>query len=215
MISQNIAEMNTETSDTSPQAATGSSRIIIWLIALSLGILFVPLYLVSSAIQEQTEPLRHQLATLEAQLTATPAPNAEEERLRAELLTLNQQIRALEVVTTELAASQINWPEIMAVIADYDPALMQITELTQTESQLSLSGRANVESVVTAYADFLRDSEYFTHVAVQSLRLMTLPTATPVRRGEPTPAPVEPVNSRVVEFVVVITLRMGSDGQPG
>ena len=102
----------------------------------------------------------------------------------------------------------------MTDIAAYDSTLMQLTELAQSESanQVSISGTAQNESVVTGYANNLRASNYFTDVSVQSLNVKILPTATPVRGSDVTPAPVEPSTTRVVEFVVVLTLRTGSDG---
>ena len=151
MISPNLADLEEpQPQETPPQGSTGASRIILWLVALSLGILFMPLYLVSNTIKENTGPLSDDLATLEALLTATPAPNPTEERLRSDLLSLSEQIRALGVVNTDLETNHIDWPGVMADIAGYDSTIIQLTELTQSESanQVSISGTAKNEPIV-------------------------------------------------------------------
>ncbi|MAS34932.1 MAG: hypothetical protein CL610_13060 [Anaerolineaceae bacterium] len=217
MISQNAIDFDSQPDGTEeqPENTGGSSRLVLWLVMFSLGILFLPLYLISTTIQESVIPLESELATLEAQLTATPAPDPAEEALRAELLSLNQQVRALEVVQGELETNHTNWPAIMAVIAGYDQNVMRLTALKQTDIHVTLNGAAQNESVVTAYADDLRASAYFDSVKVQSLNLRILPTATPPKGNASDGATAAQTNStgleREVEFTILMTLGTSSN----
>ena len=220
MIAQNAVELEPQGEAAEEPTSGGPSRFMLWLVAFSLGFLLLPLYLISTTIQENIAPLQDQVATLEIQLSSTPAPNPEEETLSTELLNLSQQISALEAVQAELEANHINWPGVMAQIAAYDQNVIRLTELTQTDVHISLNGAAQDESVVSAYADSLRASDLFDSVAVQSLNLHILPTATPAptataapdaeATASDQPAPTQAAK-REVQFTILITLRTGGD----
>ncbi|MBZ0301535.1 MAG: hypothetical protein K8J31_17445 [Anaerolineae bacterium] len=219
MISQNAAELEAQSEpvEEQEQESSGSSRLLLWLIAFSLGILFLPLYLISTTIQENTLPLADELATLETQVAATAAPNPTEEALRMELLALNQQVNVLETVRDDLETNHIAWPAVMAVIADYDQGILRVSELMQVDTHVTVKGEANNEGAITSYADHLRESPYVENVAVQSLNLRILPTATPPPPADsetPTEVPAASTPNRVVDFTILIMLRTGSDAQP-
>jgi Tfp pilus assembly protein PilN len=214
VISENMMPMEPEVeSNPEEEESTGSSKLLLWLVALSLGVLFVPLYLVSTTIQENIAPLEDEMATIQAQLDSTPAPDPTEEALKSQFLSLQDQVRSLGVMADELVANQINWPAVMASIASYDPAQMKVTKLAQTDVHIALTGLANDEGVVSDYAQHMRDSGYFVRVDVQSITLKTLPTATPVPQSDASATPeAQTTNSRAVEFTLMIEMKTGSDG---
>ncbi|MBI5671455.1 MAG: PilN domain-containing protein [Chloroflexi bacterium] len=205
--------------DTAPeQAAPGrSSRLILWLILVSLGILFLTLFLVSTTIKQDIPALETRLAEVQETLASTPPVPPEQQTLTANLLDLRGQEQVLESVRDNLTAQHINWPAAMAAIASYDPAQMSVTGLTQTDSQVIINGQANDEAVVIAYADSLRQSEQFNQVTVQSITLQTLPTSTPAPTPTlattpdpaiptlPPPTPSPPV--KVAAFVILVELK--------
>lgn len=202
-----------ETED-SPQASPkrGGSRIVLWLIVLSLGILFLPLFLLSTALKENNLTLETQLATLEVSLTATPEPNPTEQALTDQLLQLRQDTKALETLSDELGTRHINWPGTIAIIGSYDQEQITLTGLTQTDNLITLSGQADNETAIMTYVESLRASEQFTSVVVQAISLKMLPTATPIPSTDATADHLDFTTTdgpSVAEFMLVLGLKQG------
>lgn len=192
------------------ESSGGSSRLILWLIIAGLGILFVPLYLVSATLKESKAPLETELADIQATLTVTPQPDPEEQALRDNLLQLRSQAGELETLYTDLSANHVDWPAAMAVIANYDPSQMALTGLTQAEQLVTLTGRANDETIVMAYADMLRDSARFGEVKVQSITLVALPTPTPLPTQVAGTIPEGVAPGNIAEFTLTVQLMASS-----
>jgi len=190
----------------SPPRRSRVGRLILWLIVLSLGVLFVPLYLLATAIDETNAGLQHDISTQQAWLDAGPPASLNEQTLQATLSAALAQLSALEPVRARLESSRIDWPEVAASLSNYHDDYMIVLGLTQADRLLTLRGRAWNEQTVLDYARRLEESGYFAMVTVQSLAANVVPTAAPAR-GTPTPAPAAPDRVRYVEFILTVELK--------
>ncbi|MFW5691010.1 MAG: PilN domain-containing protein [Chloroflexota bacterium] len=187
-----------------PKAGGGGLRIVLYLLMLTLGILFVPLYLASVTIEDETQALEQELLDLQATLAVTPSIPADEAELRDMLLDLRRESSALQAAATQMSAAHIDWPTIMAALASYDPARMDLTRIEQTGNGLLLNGSAEDEPLVLAYAALLEQFPEFGTVTVQAITLNAVASGD----GDPNVAKVnaegEPIQP--VEFVILIDL---------
>jgi Tfp pilus assembly protein PilN len=187
-------------------AQSGSlSRIILWLIVLCLSIAFVSLFLIASAIQKENIALSSELAEQEITLSATPIIPEDEQTARGSLLTVQQQANSLETLHNDLDEAYINLPDVMLSLSDYDLTRMRLTGMTQVGYQITLTGQAINEQVITAYLEQLRASDYFEVVEIHSITRRDLEEN---KRNQTTPA------VQVAEFTITGQLTAGnsSDG---
>jgi Tfp pilus assembly protein PilN len=191
--------LNAET-EQSPASST-SSRLVIWLVILSSMLLLLPLYLISTTIQQDIDDLELELAGLKATLAYTPPAPPEEQALRETLSQTRNLLNQLDPLGVQLAASHINWPQTIAVIGSYDENLVELTAITQAENRITINGRANNETAVIGYSEILQESGLFTRVIVQSINMRDMPGPTPTDRLMPTPTP-----TRVAEFTILVEL---------
>jgi Tfp pilus assembly protein PilN len=199
-----------------------SSRIIPWLVVMSMVIVFGTLFMVSNTIRQQQPELQAELDTISATLAVTPAPQPEEEALSGELLRVMEHSAALEPIRDQLVAGRIDWPVTMNAINNYNGAVMQITGLSQSGRQIIILGRSTDESTAMGYAQHLRDSGLFGAVTVQSITLQ-LPTPVPTATPNPllTPEAFAPVATEAApntyaDFAIVVELKTDTaDEQPG
>lgn len=187
-----------EQSSTPPKPRS-FSRWIAWMIVLSLLLLLAALNVMSLTVRDLQLPLEAELSRAEAVLSNTPAPDPNEDALVSTLVHLRSQIAALEPMRTELALKHLDWPTTMQYVANFDPAVMTIRSVSQNEGVITVSGDAQDEAVVIAYADALKNSGQFSRVTVQSLVLRAIPTPTPADSAVPAN-----VSSYIVEFIVVM-----------
>lgn len=157
---------------TEQKPPSNNSRLVLWLLVLSLSGFFVPLYLFSVTIEERTLALATEEVDLQATLIATPAPDPLEETLRSEFIDLQNQINTLSSLNQTLDITHIDWPHIMFAIGRYNPAQLNINSLSQAGRVITLTGQANLESVVLAYVETLKENGPFETVLVQSIQLV-------------------------------------------
>jgi Tfp pilus assembly protein PilN len=179
-----------------------SSRLMLWLVVLSAGILFVPLYMVSTTLKQERANLEITLTQMQGTLGITPTAAPQLVVLKKTLFDALGQIPTLEPIQATLIAGHVDWPNVMARIANYDFTEISLSGLTQAGNQVSLTGRAKDQNAVIAYADMLKGSALFQAVTVQGINLKTLPTATPSNTTEPTAAP-----DHYAEFSLLIELK--------
>jgi len=181
-------------------------RVILWLVALSLGVLFLPIHLLGSAIDEQNARLQGDIGTQEARLALGPPASLDEKELQTTLSAALEQLSVLQPARTHLESNRIDWPGVAASLSNYHDDYMVVLGLTQTDQLLTVQGRAWSEQVVLDYARRLEESGHFATVTVQSLSGNIVPTETP-GRGTPTPAPEAPSRIRYVEFTLTAELK--------
>jgi hypothetical protein len=197
---------------------TVSRRVILWLVVASLAGLYLPGYLIFSAIRDQNLSLQGELAQIQGTLEGDQPLNPTVQALQDSLEQARDQLNAVQSVRSTLATSHINWPVTMAAIGSYDQSQMMLVGVTQTDNRIVLTGQADDESVVTTYTRRLEQSNLFSRVIVQSMTLNRVPTPTPVSTtpgtGQ-TPTPLaggETVlnpdfRSTFVEFVIMVELK--------
>ena len=150
MIDPQYAEVTEEEAPQAEPPAGRSSSIIIWLIVFSMAVLFLPLYLITTTLQEGIPQLEAELATLEAEIAITATTDPREIEMRGTLSALRADITALSAQNEALWAAHINWPAVIAHIADHDPSQLSITQLTQVERRIALSGHPAQQTGFTA-----------------------------------------------------------------
>lgn len=156
---------------TEQKSTSNNSRLVLWLLVLSLSGFFVPLYLISVTIEERTLAMATEEADLQATLIATPAPDPQEETLRSEFIDLQNLINTLANLNQTLDTAHIDWPYVMSAVGRYNPAQLNINSLSQTERVITLTGQATLESVVLAYVETLKETGPFETVLIESIQL--------------------------------------------
>lgn len=194
-----------DTTDEQPRRSR-VGRLILWLVVLSLGVLFLPLYLLGASIEEENARLRNDIATQQARLDQGPPASRDEQSLQATLSAALAHLSAIQPASRSLVSDRVDWPGVAASLSNYHDDYMVVLGLTQTGRMLTLQGRAWNEQTVLDYARRLEESGYFSTVTVQSLSGNVVATPTPAR-GTPTPEPATPGRIRYVEFVLVAELK--------
>lgn len=160
------------------------SRLAIWLVALALAAMFVPVYLVSGSLEEATIPLEQQAEALAMTLTAPPVVPEEEQQLTDRLLAARGQLSSIQEIPVTLAAQHLDWPSITQALLNYDANSIRLTSFTHDSIVLTLIGSATAESEAIRYAEMLESSGLFLRVSVQSIVLNPPPTPTPAPTGQ-------------------------------
>ena len=181
------------------------SGLIMWLIALGVAALFLPIYLVSQSISEALIPLQAEAEALQATLTAPPQVPEEEERLTAQLLNMRSQLNDLREAPATIAAGHTDWPAIMGALLQYDANSIRLNSFSHEGAPLILVGNAVAESAVIEYANALEDTGLFTRVSVQSIVLNPPPTATPAPTAEQSQASTG-IQELTMPFVFTLSL---------
>lgn len=158
-----------EEETTEKSAASGNTRLVLWLIVVSMTFLVIPVFLAGGVIQEERLLLERQLAGLQAELDQPPPVNPEVERLESELLSLRNAASELESLRTTLQAGNVDWSLIMRIFIEYDPHRMALTTITNTGQRITMNGQAMNETDLMAYVDILQESGLFTQVILQSI----------------------------------------------
>ncbi len=188
---------------TEQKSTSNNSRLVLWLLVLSLSGFFVPLYLISVTIEERTLAMATEEADLQATLIATPAPDPLEETLRSEFIDLQNLINTLASLNQTLDTAHINWPYVMSAVGRYNPAQLNINSLSQTERVITLTGQATLESIVLAYVETLKETGPFETVLIESIHL-----ASPAADQEDAD---EVQAQQPVGFTLVIELKASTD----
>ena len=187
-----------------PQKSSNINRLVLWLLVLSLSGFFVPLYLVSTTIEERTLAMATEVADLQATLVATLTPDPLEEELRSEFIDLQNQISTLASLNQSLDTINIDWPIVMSVVGRYNPIQLNITSLSQADKIVTLTGQATLESIVLGYVETLKESGTFEAVLIQSIELVPPAARQDDTSGAQAPHPP-------VEFILIIELRASAD----
>ncbi|MBI4785564.1 MAG: PilN domain-containing protein [Chloroflexi bacterium] len=165
------------------------ATIALWLIAISMVVFFVPLFLISSLVGENVKGLQGDLNLIRVSLTNVPTPPPEARNLLNALSQSQAQTNQINRTSATLAAGRADWPAVMTALGNYNPDELTIATLARADNRITLTGRAVREQVVTTYVRSLEQSGLFTRVTLQSLQLIATPVVTPTisRPGSTTP----------------------------
>lgn len=192
------------------EAPNASSKLIVWLVVISFSLLFLPLYLMSTTIQQDNESLTVTLESVYLSLTATPVPNVEEVALRDKYIKLQNSVIELENLNTSLEAAHIGWPQIMSQINGYDGYRIKLSSITQSGYQIVIIGEANDETDVNTYVEKLRLSELFNSVSIRAVMLKSIQPTPTSKTSAAKNAPAGDLTAsaiKYVEFTLMIDIR--------
>jgi len=182
--------------------------IILGLVVIGLATLILPLYLVSVTIRGEITRLEADLLPIQVTLTRISAPAPEVRELMNTLAQVQESVSEIEEVSRPIVADRTDWLAIMAAISNYNPAQLALTSLTHADNLITLNGRAVDESTVVAYARALEESDLFSRVVVQSIKIIATPFATPTGTEE---APLTPAVTIIPTVTPTPTLKPGDE----
>lgn len=168
------------------------------LLALSLLILWFALYLISASVQNDIVRSEANLAAAETQIQRlqTPAP-----AVLTALATVTHTVALADNLATARPPAGTNWPAVVAMLNQYNPAALTLTALVQVDQRLTLTGQAANDGSVVDYVHTLEQTTLFSDVVLESIVLQT-----------PTPAPTQvattPTAGTVTAVNFVITLQL-------
>lgn len=193
---------------------------VLGFVLVALLLLLVAFWLVDRSIQEDIRTAEATVSTLQTELRQlqTPAPP-----MLALMSTLTTTRSLAEQIRLAVPTSGVNWPQVIEALARYDTARVMVTSLTEANRQITITGQAFNDEAVVAYAQAIEDSNLFTTVVVQSIRVIPAPTATPLPTGSPTPGapsaaasaapstevtipPLLATATTLAEFVIIVEL---------
>lgn len=177
------------------------TQIVLWLVVLALGIVLIPLMLISSWVRNDVARLETELMSVQNAVSVASNPSQEVVKLNDDIANINQLITLMQTVTVP---SGLSWPQIVGAVAQYDASTIELDSLTQNENKVQIAGRALNNDAVVLYQQNLFVTGVFKDVIV--LSMSTLPT-------KPTPVPSEDGTSEVaagpfgnVEFVIDLVI---------
>jgi Tfp pilus assembly protein PilN len=192
MASQNSFDLDSLPEQPQPRKLPRGT-IVLWLVAVSGVILLAPLYLASATIRSDITRLEADLQAAHEALTGEETPEPEVQELMNDLAQVQGSVDEIEGAYSGVAAGHANWPAIIAAIGNYNPSQLALTSITQSDSQITLNGRAINDATVIAYSRALEESNLFSRVVVQSVRSVATPFASPTSTAvEPSATPLTP-----------------------
>lgn len=171
------------------------TRLILWLVVMSMSFLFVSMTLVTSSVQERNATLQAELTSLEEQVAVTPEPDPQEEALTEQLSQVRSQVNILNTVGNTLTSGYVDWRGAAAQISAYDGTQIAMTGLVQTDNRLVITGRAKDEHSVIDYVHHLETYPNFERIIVQSISLKT------ITENE--------IEYKLAEFSIMVELQVG------
>lgn len=178
------------------------TQIVLWLLVLALGVVLIPLMLITGWVRNDVTRLETELLAVQSALSDATTPSEEVMRLTADVARIDQLVSSMQTVTLP---SGVNWPQVVGVAGRYDATTIQITSLTQTNNRIQIAGRATSNDAVVRYQQLLLDAGLFDDVVVLSMSTIP-PTPTPVVTNEEAAAAPVDVPFGNVEFVMDIVL---------
>jgi Tfp pilus assembly protein PilN len=184
------------------------TTMFLWLVATSLLVFFLPLYLFSVSVNQDTQGVDSDLGFIRTSLTQVPTPAPAVQRILTPLAQAQGEINQINAVYPTIAVPRPNWPAAMTAIGNYDPNQITITSITRTINSLMITGQAKNDGDVTAYAHSLEQSNAFSRVVFQSIHAITITsTATLTRTVSPSVTNTT-INSPTLEFVIGTDLKV-------
>lgn len=184
------------------------TTIILWLVVVGMMFFFLPLYVVSATVREDTRNLEADLSSMRLLLTTVPTARPEIQRVLTPLAQTQAQINQLKVVHPTLIAPRPDLPIVMTAIGKYNPNDIMLTSLTLENNRITLNGRAAHDEHGIGYVHTLEQSNLFTRVMLQSMQ-MTAPITSTLAL---TPAPKRATEagsppSMPMRFIIILELK--------
>src|SRR5687767_10880058 len=100
------------------------TQVVLWLIVLALGVVLIPLMLITGWVRNDVARLADDLLTVQSALSDATTPSEEVVKLSADVARIDQLITSIQTVTIP---SGVNWPQVVDAALRYDPAAIEIT----------------------------------------------------------------------------------------
>jgi Tfp pilus assembly protein PilN len=172
-------------------------QVVLWLVVLALGVVLIPLMLITNWVRNDVARLETEILSVRTAISSTTTLSAEAVKLTGDIAAVDQLTASILSVTVP---SGVNWPLVMNAAAQYDPAAIEITSLTQAVDKIQIAGRATSNDAVVRYQQTLLDSVVFKDVVVVSMSAVPPPPLPATDEGEEA-APVDlPFGN--VEFII-------------
>lgn len=142
------------------------TQVVLWLVVLALAVVLIPLMLISGWVRNDVARLENELLAVQSALNTATTPSGEVARIRDEIARIDQLVSTMQTVTV---SSGLNWPMITGAVVEYDPAVIELTSLTQTGKKVQITGRATNNDAVVRYQQALLKAGAFDDVVVISL----------------------------------------------
>lgn len=152
-----------------PEGQKNNSRLILWLLILSLAGFSVPLLLVGTTLQEDLVTMNSDVAVQQTTLEASLPENPERQQLLTQLNQVKTDTNVLDSLYTSLVEGSINWSEILSGLGVYEAGQLIITGIEQDNTHLIVTGQALEETAIMNYAIKLRENPIFNAVTVQTI----------------------------------------------
>lgn len=152
-----------------PEGQPNNSRLILWLLILSLAGLSLPLLLVGTTLQEDLVTMNAEITVQQTTLEASLPENPERQQLLTQLNQVKTDFNVLNSLYTSLVDNSINWSELMSALGVYEAGQLILTGIEQNEAHLIVTGQALEETAIMNYAIKLRENPIFNTVTVQTI----------------------------------------------
>src|SRR5581483_3183455 len=176
--------------------------LAIWLLAIALGLVLLPLTLATAALLDQVRALDTDLQLAVAAQTTLPTLAPRVQALNQQLAHIQAQANQIKAVNPTLTAGNFAWGAVMSALGNYDANQIALDGLGRADGRLVLTGRAASDQAILAYVNALQQSGAFDSVVLQSVQIadsqavtMTVapasiaPTRTPTPTATLTPTP--------------------------
>lgn len=181
-----------------------TTRLVPWVLMLGIALLFFPLTLISTAIDETNVLQETQSADLQATITAPPPVPHEEQSLTQQLLERRTALTLIEPIPATMVAAHVDLPAIMAALRSYDANRIRLTAFNHPDNRLTLDGAAKEERDVLTYIAALEATGLFARV---DLQLITLnPIAAPTPDFQATPSKDAPLTEPYMPFIFTLSI---------
>ncbi len=178
------------------------TQVVLWLFVLALGIVLIPLMLITGWVRNDVTRLESELMSVQSSLAAANTPSQEVTKLNADIANINQLISTMQTVTVP---SGVNWPVVVNALVQYDPTTIEITSLNQLEDKVQLHGRALNNDAVVRYQQNLFVTGVFRDVVVLSMSTVP-PPPTPEANDDARAAEAVELPIGNVEFVIDLVI---------
>jgi hypothetical protein len=148
--------------------------------------MFLPLYSLSTTLDNETQALKNDLTAVQKQLTLVPTALPEVGKVLTPLAQANAQINQISTVYPTVLAPRPNWSAVMSAIGNYDQNQITLVALARNENRVTVTGQAVNDAAAVAYARTLETSPLFSRVILQSIQMVATPVLTPTATITPT-----------------------------
>ncbi|MBI5033779.1 MAG: PilN domain-containing protein [Chloroflexi bacterium] len=193
-----------------PEKLSQTTKIML-MAAVSMLVFFLPLFLLTTAVNEDVKGMNTDLGFVRTSLTQVPTPIPAIQKYMTPIAQTQGQINQFNVVYPTLTSPRADWSLVMTAIGKYDPTQISLVAISRTATSVTITGNAINDNVITAYAQSLEQSNVFSRVVVQSFHAVavtptvaitktttaitqTTPIATPVPTKTPFPKLVFPTS---------------------